>query len=234
MTRKSIKEYAAALRRRYLKASKAQKRAILNEFCETADYHRKSAIRLLRHPSKRSGKRRGRRREYGSDVARALRVAWEATDRVCSKRLAPFLPELVPVLERQGELKVSAEVRSQLLRVSPATIDRLLARARQEDVRRPRTSLRSSTALKAAIPIRTFGDWAGVTVGFMELGPGCPLRAERQRLFPLHSGGGRDRHRLDRLCTCVGQEPEPGRFGGRLASSPIALSVAWYSYRQRR
>ena len=169
MTRKSIKEYAAAVRVRYLNASKAQKRVILTEFCETTGYHRKSAIRLLRHPPKRSGKRRGRRREYGSDVAIALRVAWEATDRVCSKRLAPFLPELVPVLERQGELKVPAEVRAQLLRVSPATIDRLLARARQEDVRRPRTSLRSSSALKALIPIRTFGDWEGVTVGFMEL-----------------------------------------------------------------
>ena len=84
MTRKSIKEYAAAVRPRYLNASKAQKRVILTEFCETTGYHRKSAIRLLRHPPKRSGKRRGRRREYGSDVARALRVAWEATDRVCS------------------------------------------------------------------------------------------------------------------------------------------------------
>ena len=122
MTRKSIKEYAAAVRGRYLNASKAQKRVILTEFCETTGYHRKSAIRLFRHPPKRSGKRRGRRREYGSDVAIALRVAWEATDRVCSKRLAPFLPELIPVLERQGELKVSAEVCSQLLRVSPATI----------------------------------------------------------------------------------------------------------------
>ena len=169
MTRKSIKEYAAAVRPRYLNASKAQKRVILTEFCETTGYHRKSAIRLLRHPPKRSGKRRGRRREYGSDVARALRVAWEATDRVCSKRLAPFLPELIPVLEGQGELKLSAEVRAQLLRISPATIDRLLSKARQEDVRRPRTSLRSSSALKAVIPIRTFGDWEGVTVGFMEI-----------------------------------------------------------------
>jgi len=169
MTRKSIEEYAAAIRQRYLKASKAGKRAILTEFCETTGYHRKSAIRLLRHPPKGPGKRRGRRREYGPEVASAVRVAWEATDRICSKRLAPFLPELVPILERKGELKVSAEVRSQLLRISAATIDRLLKRARKEDVRRPHTSMRSSSALKAVIPIRTFADWEGATIGFVEV-----------------------------------------------------------------
>jgi hypothetical protein len=164
----SIQEYAAAIRDRYLRASRSQKHAILTEFCETTGYHRKSAIRLLRNPPKRSGKRRGRRPDYGPEVARALKVAWEATDRVCSKRLAPFLPELIPVLERHDELKLSAEVRSKLLQISPATIDRLLARARREDVRHPRTSARSSSALKAMIPIRTFGDWKDATVGFLE------------------------------------------------------------------
>jgi len=49
MIRKGIKEYAGAVRRRYLNASKAQKCVILNEFCETTGYHGKSAIRLLRH-----------------------------------------------------------------------------------------------------------------------------------------------------------------------------------------
>lgn len=169
MTRQSIQDYAAAIRRRYLKGTKAEKSTILNEFCKATGYHRKSAIRLLRCESKPSGKRRGRPPEYGPEVARALRVPWEATDRICSKRLAPFLPELVPALERHGELKVSAQVRSKLLRVSPSTIDRLLARARQEDVRRPKTSLRSSSALRAVIPIRTFGDWKDVSVGFLEL-----------------------------------------------------------------
>ena len=169
MTRTSIQDYVAAIRARYLKASKTQKRTILDEFCEATGYHRKSAIRTLRHPPKRSGKHRGRPPEYGTEVAMALRIAWEATDRICSKRLAPFLPELIPLLERKGRIKLSPEVRSKLLRISAATIDRLLARAKREDVRRPHTSRRSSSALKAVIPIRTFGDWEGVTVGFVEL-----------------------------------------------------------------
>lgn len=217
MTRKSIKDYAAAVRQRYLKATRAQKRRILTEFCETTGYHRKSAIRLLRHPPKPSGKRRGRRREYGPEVARALRVAWEATDRVCSKRLAPFLSELIPALERQGELKISAEVREQLLRVSPATIDRLLSRARREDVQRPRTSVRSSSALKAVIPIRTFADWEGATVGFMEVD------------LVAHCGGSA---RGFFLCTLVGVDivtswtvcvPVWGKRQGRVGSAADSL-----------
>ena len=117
MTRASIREYAAAIRDRYLKASSSQKDAILSEFCQATGYHRKSAIRLLRHLAQQSGKRLGRPREYGSEVASALRVAWEATDRICGKRLGPFLAKLVPALERQGELNVSPHIRSQLLQV---------------------------------------------------------------------------------------------------------------------
>jgi len=93
MTRRSIREYAAAVRPRYLKASKGEKARILDEFCQVTDYHRKSAIRLLRHEPKGAGKRHGRPKVYGPDLVPGLRVAWEATDRICSKRLAPFLPE---------------------------------------------------------------------------------------------------------------------------------------------
>jgi hypothetical protein len=169
MTRTSIQEYADAIRGRYVKAGKAQKKAILDEFCQTTGYHRKSAIRLLCHPPRTVNKRRGRPRTYGPALAEALKVAWEATDRICAKRLAPFLPELVPILERQAELHLSPEMRSQLLQVSAATIDRLLARTRQQDVRRPCTSLRANSALKAMIPIRTFADWENAQVGYLEV-----------------------------------------------------------------
>jgi hypothetical protein len=36
----------------------------------------------------------------GYEVTRVLKIAWEATGRVCSKLLAPFLPELIDSLER--------------------------------------------------------------------------------------------------------------------------------------
>jgi len=47
MTRGSIQEYREAVRERYLRASKKEKRRILDEFVNVTGYHRKSAIRLF-------------------------------------------------------------------------------------------------------------------------------------------------------------------------------------------
>ena len=63
---------------------------------------------------------------YGPQVMETLKVAWEATDHLCGKRLKPFLTELVEVLERHGELTVPPGVARQLGEISAATIDRLL------------------------------------------------------------------------------------------------------------
>ena len=54
-------------------------------------------------------------------------MAWAILNGPAGKRLAPFMSEIIPVLERCGELQASAEVRAKLLRISAATIDRLLA-----------------------------------------------------------------------------------------------------------
>jgi len=95
----------------------------LDEFINVIGYHRKAAIRLLRRGNQpMSNKKRGRPRQYGATVARALRVAWEATDRLCSKRLHPFLPELVKVLRRHGNSTMNTEIEAQLCRISPAII----------------------------------------------------------------------------------------------------------------
>ena len=126
MTRASILEYVKAVRGRYLRASKKEKGRILDEFTKVTGYHRKAAIRLLRRRNQpRANKKRGRPRQY-SAVADALEVAWAATDRLCSKRLHPFLPELVKVLRRHGDRTMTAEIEAQLCWMSPSTIDRLL------------------------------------------------------------------------------------------------------------
>lgn len=169
MTRRSIEEYAAAVRERYRKAGKVEKGKILDEFCETTGYHRKAAIRLLgRSPRASPRRRRGRPKRYGPLVVGALRVVWEAADRICSKRLAPFLPELVAALERTGALQLSLEVREQLCRLSAATIDRLLGPDRLRLPRRPYTQRPAPTSLKARIPVRTFGEWDGVAPGSVQ------------------------------------------------------------------
>ena len=127
MTRASIVEYVEAVRRRYFGVSKKEKGRILDEFTRVTGYHRKAAIRLFcRGNQSRTSNKRGRPRQYGAAVVGALRMAWEATDRLCSKRLHPFLPELVAVMRRHGDGTLTAEIEAQLCQMNPSTIDRLL------------------------------------------------------------------------------------------------------------
>ena len=92
MTQAGITEYTEAVRVRYRSASKKEKGRILDEFTKVVGCHRKSAVRLLRGKKGGDrGRKRGRRREYGSEVVDLLRVAWEATDRLCSNLTNYFL-----------------------------------------------------------------------------------------------------------------------------------------------
>ncbi len=169
MTRRSILEYAEAVRGRYLRSSKKTKTRILEEFVATTGLHRKAVIRLLNRVSEPvRSKRRGRPRLYDLEVMAALNVAWEATDRLCSRRLQPFLPELVAILKAKGELRVSKETEAQLCRLSASTIDRISRRWRRGQPRRGLSTTKLGTLLKKAIPIRTFSEWEDAQPGFLE------------------------------------------------------------------
>jgi len=96
MTSSSMQEYTEAGRGRYLQASKVEKGKNLDEFTKVIGYRRKVAICPLRRGNQpMSDKKRGHPRQYGATVVRVLRVVWEATDRLCSKRLNLFL-KIVP------------------------------------------------------------------------------------------------------------------------------------------
>ncbi|EAY2167866.1 hypothetical protein AHZ41_22125 [Salmonella enterica] len=94
-----------ALKTRYQAASKVEKTRILEEFIQISGYHRKSAIRLL-NGAVTSGNQRRRsasvRSVYGAAVQQALIVLWEASDRLCGKRLKALLPQLIPAMEKHG------------------------------------------------------------------------------------------------------------------------------------
>jgi len=169
MTQASIREYAEAVRGRYCRASKKDKGKILDEFIKVTGYHRKAGIRLLHERGRPStNKKRGRPRQYNGAVVGALRVAWEATDRLCSKRLQPFLPELIPILRRHGEGTMSAEIEANLCQMSPSTIDRWLKPWRHLGGRHPFSTTKPASLLKSSIPIRTFADWEENKPGFLE------------------------------------------------------------------
>ena len=170
MTRNSIKEYAEAIKVRYRKATKEEKGKILDEFTKASGLHRKAAIRLLNCCKPLLGKRRsGRPRLYGFVVVEALRDLWEASDRLCSKRLKPFLPEYISVMRRCGESKMSIETERHLWHMSAATIDRLLRPWKQKGGRRSFSTTKPGSLLRSAIPIRTFADWQENRPGFIEV-----------------------------------------------------------------
>ena len=98
-------ELLVAVAARYRGATRGEKGRILSEFAEITGYHRKHAERLLRkeHVAERS-RLRPERRVYDQAVREALVVLWEASDRICGKRLKPLIPVLIPAMERHGHL----------------------------------------------------------------------------------------------------------------------------------
>ena len=168
--RRSILEYAEAVRERYLRSSKKAKMRILEEFVATSGLHRKAVIRLLNRqsiPTRR--KRSGRPRLYSLEAIAALKVAWESTDRLCSKRFRPFLPELLGILGRKGELNITEETEAQLCRMSASTIDWILRRWRGKGSHHGLGTTKPGTLLKNAIPVRTFSEWSESQPGFLEV-----------------------------------------------------------------
>ena len=132
MSCRAKRELLVQVAPRYRAARHGQRSVILDEFVAATGYERKYAIRLLLGPIKPPQPiRRPRAAQYGPEVREALTVAWTAANGICGKRLGPFLPELVPALERHGHLNFADEVRQQVLSLSPATADRLLRPLRE-------------------------------------------------------------------------------------------------------
>ncbi len=134
-----------------------------------------------------------RPRVYDEAVLQALVVLWEASDRICGKRLGPLLPLLIDSLERHGHLRLDEDIRKKLLRISASTIDRLLAPARATGARKRR---HSPPVVRGQIPVRTFADWHDPLPGFMEMD------------LVAHCGGsisGRYNHTLTLTDICSGR-----------------------------
>ena len=88
---------------RYLKASVAQKGALLDEIVATTGYARRYAMWLLNHSeTMQLTPRRRRQRTFGPKVQRALFLVWQAANQICTKRLIPYLPTHIEALERHG------------------------------------------------------------------------------------------------------------------------------------
>ena len=149
-------ELIAALSGRYGAAGRIERTRILDEFVAVTGYHRKHAMRVLQ--SRPMGSRHGprpSRRIYGEAVREALILLWEASDRVCGKRLKALLPVLMDAMERHGRLELDPAVRAGVLAMSAATIDRALAPCREASGTRRRWRSAGLSACVEDVDLRT-------------------------------------------------------------------------------
>src|SRR5947209_7846821 len=164
------REIKAAVVERYRVAGRAEKGRILDELCKVTGWHRKHAVRsLANRPAAGPGAPRQRTSIYDVVVKDALTALWEASDRICGKRLKVMIPTLLPALERHGRLHLGATDRALMLAISPATIDRLLADTKIAAAGGKRRRVGFYSAIRREVPIRTFNDWQDPPPGFCEI-----------------------------------------------------------------
>src|SRR3972149_2095953 len=159
MSQKSKSELLEVVRPRYLKANKVEKQKILDGFTSATGYHRKHAIRVLKNKVQIQNHLKRKTKTYKTiyrgEVVEALEKIWDIYGRICSKRLQPFLPEAIKVLERCKEIELSKDDKELLLKISSASIDRCLRPAR---IKLPHgvSTTKPGSLLKNLIPVRTF------------------------------------------------------------------------------
>jgi len=103
------------LRDRYQRLSKKEKTIFLNEFIQLTRYNRCYAYQILNVKKEKvlgylniAGKRikyvvdkrkikRKKKKIYDQEVFISLKEIWKICDYICSKRLAPYLKEIIPV-----------------------------------------------------------------------------------------------------------------------------------------
>ena len=170
MSPRSKREYLAAIVVRYRRASKKVKTAILTEFCAACGYHRKHALRLIRTFRRFTEKqpvKRGRKLVYDPEALLVpLKRIWLTANLPCSKRLKAIIPLWLPGYVRTYGA-ISQELAGTLLRISPATIDRILQPVRATHTKHGRATTKPGTLLKRHIPIKT-NQWDESRPGFLE------------------------------------------------------------------
>ncbi|MFL5910602.1 MAG: integrase [Gaiellaceae bacterium] len=155
---------------RYARAGKPEKTQILDKVCATTGWHRSHARKaLLAATRHKHGKPLCDHAKYDAEVVAALAFCWTILDMPAGKRLAPVLPELVPVLRRHNELDIDDETAELLMGMSAATIDRRLAPQRQRQRPLPVKRIRPGSLLRDQLPVRTWAEWDHTRPGFVEI-----------------------------------------------------------------
>ena len=221
------KELVEALRERYRGASFGDRIKILDEFVALTGYHRKHAIRVLREEVTKTDAAPARSRLYDEAVRQALTTLWEVADRVCGKRLKALIPLLVDAMERHGHLDLDPIIRSKVIQVSAATIDRMLAAARLHIDGQRKRRKGVGSAIRRSIPVRTFADWRDPPPGFFEIDMVEHCGGPKTDGDYVHTLTMTDiRHRMDRMCCHENARANADRQGVRAGGGRAAVRHA--------
>ena len=205
-------ELVATIRDRYRQASKKGKGRILDEFTAVTGHHRrKHGIRLLSQPVGEEEKQAVGRRIYDEALREAVIVVWEASDRICGKRLKAALPNFVDSMERHGHLSLDPVVRER---------PPLSQRIHSGPVAQTHQGHRGQPAQAKAKAVHGEPD-PGAHLQRLELAaarlsgnrPGGPLRQDSIGFLYPQPGGHRHLHGMDGGSSPAGQGAIPGGRG---------------------
>ena len=189
---KTRKKICEEIYRRYQKAGKKGKAAILDEYAPTLGYNRDYLAHLLtnwgkiryahlngkpvkyvakppaKSRSKAPGsKKAGRPARYHAAFVAVLTAIWELFDYQCGKLLAPLIRGIIDFLVI--EFNLSEEMIRLLKAVSPATIDRKLKQEKARYRLKGIGTTKPGSLLKSQIPIRVTFDRNERRPGYFEL-----------------------------------------------------------------
>jgi hypothetical protein len=144
------REYLKALQEGYRNSTKSVKTVIINAFIAVVGCSRKHAIRALNGTVKLPGKMRpGRRPRYRDpELVIHLKSIWKSMGQPCSKKLVAAMPKWLPFYDG---LPSESPLREQLLKISSATVDRVLKLYRNESLKGIGTT--QPSLIKNKIPI---------------------------------------------------------------------------------
>ena len=146
-------KYLRIMREEYEKADRRGRGLLLDQMEKVTNLHRKSLVRLMKHPPVRQPRQQQRGRTYGPAVDDALRVIAESLDWICAERLEGNLRQTAEHLASCGELQVTPELLEQLDHISASTLRRILDRIRQDEPRLPRPAPRPPNPILRDVPM---------------------------------------------------------------------------------
>lgn len=169
MVKKDKHAVVRAFSKQYKHAGKKEKSELLNKLVETTGYSRKHLMEILLNPPRlRKRKKRMQQSKY-LEILKLLRTLWAVSNYSCGQRLKPMIPSYIAALRRHRELIVVPNERKLLLKISSATIDRLLTHDRKRISLKGKSRTKPGSLLKHQIPIKMWTDWNNSLPGFLEI-----------------------------------------------------------------